>query len=252
MVNRLNPSLAQVTADWLLSGWGSGVDGWQIARAGAWRFPLRHITLGEIRASLLAGEHAASRPEQCHKVRTIFLGDNQASLGALSKGRSSNPLMNSHCRKWLALAVVSGLFPVWVYIRSKANPSDAASRMFEVSNGRVVRKPRPKPSRPASEWVVDLTTHGDVENHPGPRSYWQGVKIKPADIDFSGVIGLKLASVRPRTAAGYMTSLMAFKRWLVATGQLDAPLDVTAARYVAWAFDFGEVSKGQVLSLIHI
>jgi hypothetical protein len=249
-INRLDPSMAQNTADWLLSGWGPTPHGWRIARAGAWQFPMAHITLGEIKASLIAGEHVASRPRQCQDVRTIFLGDNQASLGALSKGRSSNPVMNACCRRWLALSVVAGLFPVWVYIRSKANPSDVASRMFHWSGGRTVRVAQPKFSRPKSEWIEDLTTHGDVENHPGPRSYWQGVKIRPEDIDFSGVLGLKLSSVKPYTAAGYLTAIMAYKRWIVATGQLHTPLDVATARYVAWAYEHGEVSKGQVSHLL--
>jgi hypothetical protein len=249
-VNRLDPSMAQGTADWLLSGWGPSEHGWKIARAGAWQFPVKHITLGETKASMMAGEHVASQPAQCQGFRTIFLGDNQASLGALSKGRSSNTVMNSCCRRWLALSVVSGLFPVWVYIRSKANPSDMASRMFKWSNGRKVRVKAPKPSRPSSEWIEDLTTHGDVENHPGPRSYWQGVKVKPADIDFTGVLGLKLSSIKPTTAAGYITAINAYKRWLLATNQMDAPLDIATARYVAWAYEQREVSKGQVSLLL--
>ena len=128
-INRLDSSLAQTTANWLLSGWGPGPRGWHIARAGAWHFPVAHINLGEIKASLIAGEHAATRPRQCQDVRTIFLGDNQAALGALSKGRSSNPAMNSVCRRWLGLSVVAGLYSVWVHIRSKANPSDVPSRL---------------------------------------------------------------------------------------------------------------------------
>jgi hypothetical protein len=249
-VNRLDPSMAQATAKWLLSGWGPGPMGWRIARAGAWRSPRKHITLGEIQASTIAGEHVASRPGQCRDVRTIFLGDNQASLGALSKGRSSNPAMNAVCRRWLALSVVAKIFPVWVYVRSKANPSDVASRMFLRSDGRTVRAPRPKLSRPASEWIEDLTTHGDVEHHPGPRSYWQGVRLKPEDIDFTGVLGLKLSSVKPDTAAGYITAIMAYKRWVVATGQTRTPLDVATARYVAWGYEYGEVSKGQITHLL--
>jgi hypothetical protein len=122
--------------------------------------------------------------------------------------------------------------------------------MFHWSGGRTVRVAQPKFSRPKSEWIEDLTTHGDVENHPGPRSYWQGVKIRPEDVDFSGVLGLKLSSVKPDTAAGYLTAIMAYKRWIVATGQLRTPLDVATARYVAWAYEHGEVSKGQVSHLL--
>ena len=128
--NRLDPSVAQLTANWLLSDWRPGSGGWRMARAGAWRIPPRHITLGEIKTSYLAGEHVASRPRSSAGLRTIFLGDNQASLGALAKGRSSSPLMGSVCRKWLSLSLVASIFPVWVYIRSKASPSDVGSRMF--------------------------------------------------------------------------------------------------------------------------
>ena len=250
LVNRLDPSMARQTADWLLSGWDAGKGGWRIARAGAWEFPPKHITLGEISTSLIAGEHIGSQPRKHAGFRNIFIGDNQPSLGALSKGRSSNPAMCRVCRRWLALSVVAKLFPTWVYVRSRANPSDVGSRMYRWLQGRAVRVKQPKFSRPASEWIPDLTTHGDVENHPGPRSYWQGVRIKPSDIDFSGVLGLKLRSVTPATAAGYLTAILAFKRWIVATGHMSAPLDLAAARYVAWCHESGEVSKGQVSHLL--
>ncbi len=193
----------------------------------------------------------AARPLSFLGRRVAMLGDNTANLGAVAKGRSSIPDMNRECRKQAAFQFSADFYPTWRYVPSEVNPSDPASRRWRWVRGRVVLARRPKLARDA--WVRDLTMDGDVHPHPGPRrprSYWQGSRIKLADLNLSPAFALAFASVNASTASDYLTALGAFARWVRALGLGGAPPRAAFARYVAWAHSTGLVARGQVKKLL--
>ena len=129
LTGRPRPEVAHLAADCLRCDWG-GDSSWSIARMGLWGNPKSiHINIGEIATGCMAVRWMASQPGHSLDKRVVFIGDNQASLGALSKGRSSVPAMNRACRQVCALVLSAGFVASWVWVRSASNPSDFPSRL---------------------------------------------------------------------------------------------------------------------------
>ena len=91
-----------------------------------WRWK-DHITLQEGRAHLLQLEWLARQPDR-HGVRQPFLIDSQAYVGAAVKGRSSSRRLLRICRKAAAYFIYSAIRPLYVWIPTKDQPADEASR----------------------------------------------------------------------------------------------------------------------------
>ena len=126
---RPQPEAAHLAAECLRADWGGDCD-WGIARMGLWTDPdTIHINVGEIVTGGMAVKWMASQPAHSLNRRVVFIGDNQASLGALSKGRSSVPSLNRTCRRVCALVLSAGFVASWVWVRSNSNPSDFPSRL---------------------------------------------------------------------------------------------------------------------------
>ena len=129
LTGRPQPEVAHLAADCLRADWGGECE-WSIARMGLWSNPeALHINVGEATTARMAVRWMASQPAHSLDRRVIFIGDNQASLGALSKGRSSVPALNRVCRSVCALVVSAGFVASWVWVRSSSNPSDYPSRL---------------------------------------------------------------------------------------------------------------------------
>jgi hypothetical protein len=118
-----------VSAECLRADW-SDDSAWNIARMGMWtNSRALHINVDEIVTAGMSVKWMASQPAQSLNKRVIFIGDNQASLGALSKGRSSVQSRNRTCRHVCALVLSAGFVASWVWVRSASNPSDFPSRL---------------------------------------------------------------------------------------------------------------------------
>ena len=61
----------------------------------------------------------------------LMFNDNQAVVGAVTKGRSSKKGLNCLLRRYCAFVLLNGWFLPWItYIPTKENPADAPSRVF--------------------------------------------------------------------------------------------------------------------------
>lgn len=100
---------------------------WRTVVAARWQHPLRHINEGEARSVSTAVRWVASRPSSFGS-RLLLYSDSTAVAGALSKGRSSAPLLRPRVRSIAAylLAFSFHLYTVW--ISSQLNPADFPSR----------------------------------------------------------------------------------------------------------------------------
>lgn len=124
---RLDSESAQAAADWLRFDW-SGVCEWKVVHSRRWLSFQRHVTVSEARAGSKLVHWYASQPKISEGARCLGLGDNQPSLGCLSKGRSSVFDLNRVCGSVAALSILADLSMFWLWLRSACNPSDAPSR----------------------------------------------------------------------------------------------------------------------------
>ena len=62
------------------------------------------------------------------RKRVLILVDSMATIGAISKGRSSSPPLLRLCRQITAISLMFGIIPVLRYIPSELNPADGPSR----------------------------------------------------------------------------------------------------------------------------
>lgn len=85
----------------------------------------RHINIGELRSYLKAESICAS---EVTDVRVPIGGDSQVTLGAVCKGRSASPALNSELRGFLAVQLGSGIYSSGGYVRSARNPADDPTR----------------------------------------------------------------------------------------------------------------------------
>lgn len=86
-----------------------------------------HINLKELRAArLYLKRHAKSKNKK--NGRVIILLDSQVARGALTRGRSPSYPINRQLRRLVPTLIGGKIFPTFLWIPSKANPSDPPSR----------------------------------------------------------------------------------------------------------------------------
>lgn len=232
---------ARAAADFLKCDWDASHTPWRVARSGEWSLPRpRHITVAETTAAVMTVRWLASQPSVAHARRCLAIGDNQPSLGALAKGRSSIPDVNRLMRQVCALSVTSGLRMSWVWVRSSANPADGPSR-----RAFALRR---------HAWVRDLTREC-VEPHPGPRSSfspWKGPVLRfPAGCAPTTPEALRFCSVQPKTRSKYLRAFLAFDFWFHRYAQrCSGTFGGILSDYVFWCFNTGEVCRQQVVDLL--
>jgi len=102
---------------------------WHVAHS--YRFTQQeHINLLELRALIHTFEWRARRATY-GDVRSLHLCDSQVVLSVCVKGRSSSRQLNRLLRKWAALQVSVGIFPLLAWIETHLNPADEPSRRYE-------------------------------------------------------------------------------------------------------------------------
>jgi hypothetical protein len=137
---RAHSASARAASAFLAFDWETpGAAGWRAARHGEFRVPLRHVTVGEIVTGGMALRSAA-RAKGAFATLLPIGGDNQPSLSALMKGRSSIRDMNRVCRIVGARSIFYGVRAKWFWVPSKANSSDGPSRWWSTRyNGGKMR-----------------------------------------------------------------------------------------------------------------
>lgn len=104
---------------------------WAWVEAHAYPFLLsEHINVLELRALLLAFEWRSRRASWGDK-RMLHLTDSQVALAVACKGRSSSKVLNRILRRFAALQLAGGVYPLLAWVESHLNPADAPSRKFE-------------------------------------------------------------------------------------------------------------------------
>ena len=81
----------------------------------------------EGRAGLAAVGRLATDPDVIDQ-RALVISDSQVVIGAMSKGRSSIPIVNYLARRVAALRLALGMRLSWRYVRTHRNHADAPSR----------------------------------------------------------------------------------------------------------------------------
>ena len=89
-----------------------------------------HINLLELRALIHTFEWRARR-SRYGDCRSLHLADSQVVLSVCVKGRSSSKRLNRLLRKWAALQVAGGIYPILAWIETHLNPADEPSRRHE-------------------------------------------------------------------------------------------------------------------------
>src|SRR6185437_12025687 len=106
------------------------VDGakWKTALSSPWSNQ-EHINVLEVRAVLQACRWLVRRPDMFSHdgTRVVVLADSSATVGALTKGRSSSPVLLSPIRSMTTLLLASGVSLVMRWIPTLLNPADGAS-----------------------------------------------------------------------------------------------------------------------------
>ena len=64
-------------------------------------------------------------------TRALHLTDSQVALSVAVKGRSSSKQLNRQLRRFTALQLAGGLYPLLAWVESALNPADAPSRFYE-------------------------------------------------------------------------------------------------------------------------
>ena len=102
---------------------------WHVAHHWPFRHP-EHINLLEMRALIKTFEWRC-RNSNFGDVRALHLCDSQVVLSVSVKGRSSSRRLNKLLRKYAAVQLAGGIFPLVAWIESHLNPADAPSRHYE-------------------------------------------------------------------------------------------------------------------------
>jgi len=102
---------------------------WSMALSTPWKNQ-EHINVLEVRAVLQACRWMVRRPSSFapNGVRCVVLADSSATVGALTKGRSSSHPLLTPIRSITALLLASGISLVMRWIPTAMNPADGASR----------------------------------------------------------------------------------------------------------------------------
>ena len=104
---------------------------WRTIMAQPWRIDRgeEHINSYELRAVDAAARWALSHPHAIAS-RVTVLSDSSVTIGALSKGRSSSPVLLRRCRSIAASLLATGVQLDLRWIPSASNPADGPSRKF--------------------------------------------------------------------------------------------------------------------------
>ena len=121
-------SSALAAGRFLLCDWKSNRNGWKAVASHSFIKNPDFIMLGEKFVGSKTIEWYAKRPGLAHGKLHMHIGDNQPSLGATSKGRSSCTSVNMYCRRDCAVLLLTDMqpFPLWVW--SSSMPADGPSR----------------------------------------------------------------------------------------------------------------------------
>ena len=60
--------------------------------------------------------------------RLVHLSDSQVALSVATKGRSSSNVLNRLLRRFCALQLAAGIWPVLAWVETHLNPADEPSR----------------------------------------------------------------------------------------------------------------------------
>jgi hypothetical protein len=245
--------------------WLSGKATWKQVRAGPWTTCIpRTINLGELLGAVELAAWFASQPRRFGGHRIPCLGDNQAALGALAKGRSSVWDMNTFgCRRVCAYSLAADMEFLWIYLLTDLMPADFPSRRHllvqaksawvdAVAAKRKHHRGDPRPSK-TFDSTLGFPGEGPPRLRSGP-SVWKGAplnrpKVRPEPVN---VTGLRFRTVNGNTAHAYLRTFPPFLHWLEVFGYGTDTRSVGAwlESYVFWAFESGEVSKQQVTNLL--
>jgi hypothetical protein len=99
---------------------------WRLKVKWHWQAP-RHINVLEAQAVLAAIKWRV-RAKRNIGSKFLHLVDSQVSQAVLTKRRSSSYLLNKVCRRVGALELAASIHPMYGFVRSDSNPSDAPSR----------------------------------------------------------------------------------------------------------------------------
>ena len=96
----------------------------------AWRNPGEHITVKEGRALWVGIQRVVFHSKTPFNARHTFLQDNMGVVGAFSKGRSKQPVLNALIQRTAAVQLTTGGTADWVWCPTAHQPADAPSRGF--------------------------------------------------------------------------------------------------------------------------
>ena len=96
----------------------------------AWRNPGEHITVKEGRALWVGIQRVVFHSKTSFDARHTFLQDNMGVVGAFSKGRSKQPVLNALIQRTAAVQLTTGGTADWVWCPTAHQPADAPSRGF--------------------------------------------------------------------------------------------------------------------------
>ena len=113
---------------WPRAGIKPGLWKWKILHGYKWpEKGSQHINLLEMRAALNCLKWR-TRHYSHRGVRFLHLLDSQVSVSILTRGRSSSLRLRFVLRRFNALALATGCYPLFAYVHSEDNPADAPSR----------------------------------------------------------------------------------------------------------------------------
>ena len=102
-------------------------DRWTLLFAWKWHKE-EHNTLGEARATTASIQHCVRSGPGCWGHRLLSIGDSQAVIGAVAKGRSSSPGLMYQLRRMAASLLSASMRLYMRYVASADNQADASSR----------------------------------------------------------------------------------------------------------------------------
>jgi len=103
---------------------------WRWHTATAYRFRItEHINCLELRA-LVQGLEWRCRKACFGDCRALHLTDSQVALAVAVKGRSSSRALNRLLKRYAALQIGSGVYPLLAWVESEDNPADEPSRRY--------------------------------------------------------------------------------------------------------------------------
>ena len=98
------------------------------AFAWKWKDKSEHITVKEARALFTGFKRAAFHSGSPVGSHHFFLVDNQGVVGSFTRGRSSNPVINSLIQRTAALELITGMTHDIAWVPTRFQPADRASR----------------------------------------------------------------------------------------------------------------------------